>query len=75
MEGTVKWFDKAKGYGFIGRADGERKDVFVHYSAIQHKGYKELREGDLVSFDIVDGTKGPQASNVVLITAAPAQAG
>jgi CspA family cold shock protein len=63
FKGKVKWFNNAKGYGFIGREDGP--DVFVHYSAIQLDGYKTLKEGDDVEFDIVQGTKGPQADAVV----------
>ena len=62
MKGTVKWFNNAKGYGFIGRADGP--DVFVHYSAINTEGYKSLQEGDQVEFEIAEGQKGPQAANV-----------
>ena len=62
MKGTVKWFDNAKGYGFIGRTDGP--DVFVHFSAITSEGYKSLQEGDDVEFEIVEGKKGQQAANV-----------
>jgi CspA family cold shock protein len=62
-EGKVKWFNDSKGYGFIEQEDGA--DVFVHFSAIQGEGFKSLSEGDLVEFDITDGPKGPQASNVV----------
>ncbi|MBQ6775270.1 MAG: cold-shock protein [Synergistaceae bacterium] len=61
-QGTVKWFNESKGYGFITVDDG--KDVFVHYSAIQGEGFKTLNEGQKVSFDIVNGEKGPQAANV-----------
>ena len=62
LKGTVKWFNNAKGYGFIGRESGP--DVFVHYSAITGEGYKSLQEGDAVEFEIVQGQKGPQAANV-----------
>jgi|GEM_PF-109834 len=62
MKGTVKWFNNAKGYGFIGRADGP--DVFVHFSAVQGDGYKSLQEGDTVEFEISEGQKRPQAANV-----------
>ena len=63
FNGEVKWFNNAKGFGFLGRQDGA--DVFVHYSSIQLDGYKSLKEGDHVSFDIVEGTTGrPQADNV-----------
>jgi CspA family cold shock protein len=63
-EGTVKWFNNAKGYGFLGRSDGE-PDVFVHYSAIQQaEGYKSLKEGESVSFDVAVGAQGLQAENV-----------
>jgi CspA family cold shock protein len=62
LKGTVKWFNNAKGYGFIGREEGA--DVFVHYSAIASEGYKSLQEGDAVEFEITQGTKGPQAAEV-----------
>jgi CspA family cold shock protein len=62
IKGTVKWFNNAKGYGFLGRDDGP--DVFIHYSAITSEGYKSLQEGDKVEFEIVQGQKGPQAANV-----------
>jgi CspA family cold shock protein len=62
-EGTVKWFNASKGFGFIEQDNG--KDVFVHHSAIQGEGYKSLDEGQRVSFDIVEGPKGPAAENVV----------
>jgi CspA family cold shock protein len=63
-EGTVKWFNDAKGYGFIQQEDGG-PDVFVHHSAIQAQGFKTLKEGARVSFEVVDGPKGPAADNVV----------
>ena len=63
MKGIVKMFNKEKGYGFIEREDGD--DVFVHFSAIQDEGFKTLNEGQAVEFDIVEGARGPQASNVV----------
>lgn len=63
-EGTVKWFNSRKGYGFISTSDGQ--DVFVHYANIVGEGgYKTLNEGDAVTFDVVDGEKGPRAANVV----------
>ena len=65
LKGSVKWFNNAKGFGFIGREDGP--DVFVHYSALIAEGYKSLQEGDPVEFEIVDGQKGPQAANVVKV--------
>jgi len=61
-EGTVKWFNDSKGYGFIEQDNGP--DVFVHFSAIQSEGFKSLAEGDRVSFEITEGQKGPQAANV-----------
>lgn len=63
MRGKVKWFNAEKGYGFIESDQGG--DVFVHYSAIQSDGYRVLAEGEEVEFDIVEGERGPQASNVV----------
>lgn len=61
--GTVKWFNNAKGYGFLGR-DGAA-DVFVHFSSIQTEGYKSLKEGDPVEFNVIQGEKGPQADQVI----------
>jgi|TARA_B110000240_G_C13081043_1_gene275925 CspA family cold shock protein len=63
--GTVKWFNETKGFGFIEREDGP--DVFVHFSAIQGDGFKTLADGQKVEFDVTDGQKGPQAENVVPI--------
>ncbi|MSP13571.1 MAG: cold-shock protein [Chloroflexi bacterium] len=63
--GTVKWFNSAKGYGFISREGGP--DVFVHYSAITGAGYRNLNEGDKVEFTVENGPKGPQASNVIVL--------
>jgi CspA family cold shock protein len=64
-KGTVKWFNESKGFGFITQENGT--DVFAHYSAIKGEGYKTLSEGDLVSFDVVEGDKGLKASNIVRI--------
>ena len=61
--GSVKWFNESKGFGFISPSDGS-KDVFVHFSAIQGSGFKSLAEGQAVNFDVEDGPKGPQATNV-----------
>jgi CspA family cold shock protein len=63
VEGTVKWFNDAKGFGFIEQDGG--KDVFVHHTAIQSEGFKTLEEGERVTFEVVDGAKGPAAENVV----------
>ncbi len=60
--GVVKWFNNAKGYGFVGREGGP--DVFCHFSSIQLEGYKSLQEGEQVEFDVVQGDKGPQTANV-----------
>jgi CspA family cold shock protein len=64
--GTVKWFNDAKGFGFITPDDGS-KDCFVHFSAIQSSGFKKLEEGQKVEFEIVPGAKGPNAQNVIAI--------
>lgn len=63
-KGKVKWFSNVKGFGFLEK-EGGTQDIFVHYSSIQGDGYKKLEEGEEVTFDIVQGEKGPQASNVV----------
>tara|TARA_Y100000588_G_scaffold391996_1_gene502397 strand:+ start:1862 stop:2077 length:216 start_codon:yes stop_codon:yes gene_type:complete len=63
--GTVKWFDNAKGYGFVAREDQE--DVFVHYSGIRGEGYRTLEEGQQVEFSVVQGDKGPHAQDIVVI--------
>jgi CspA family cold shock protein len=65
-KGTVKWFDEAKGFGFIA-PEGGGKDVFVHFSAIQGDGYKTLADGQAVEFNVEDGPKGPQATQVTAI--------
>ena len=65
MKGKVKWFNPEKGYGFIETEEGN--DVFVHFSAIQGEGFKTMEEGQSVQFEIVQGEKGPQASNVVIL--------
>jgi cold shock protein len=64
--GTVKWFNNAKGYGFI-TPDGDSKDVFVHFSQIAGEGYKSLNEGQRVEFEVREGAKGPEATNVVAV--------
>lgn len=71
--GTVKWFNNNKGYGFISQDSGV--DVFVHYSAIQDKGYKTLREGEQVEFEVKMGPRGPQAENVVRLESQPSSTG
>ncbi len=63
QQGTVKWFNAKKGYGFL--SDAEGNDIFVHYSALQMDGFKELKDGESVEFEVVDGEKGPQAANVI----------
>ncbi|HSM23727.1 MAG TPA: cold-shock protein [Anaerolineaceae bacterium] len=65
IQGTVKWFNETKGFGFIARESGP--DVFVHYSSIQTSGFRKLVEGQLVEFDIEDGPKGPQATQVTVV--------
>ncbi|MCH3963640.1 MAG: cold-shock protein [Clostridium sp.] len=65
MSGTVKWFNGEKGYGFITGEDG--KDVFAHFSQINADGYKTLEEGQKVSYDVVQGQKGPQAENITIL--------
>ena len=64
--GTVKWFNNQKGYGFISDEDGN--DVFVHFSGLNMEGYKTLEEGATVEYDVTEGTKGPQATNVTVIS-------
>lgn len=63
QQGTVKWFNAKKGYGFI--TDEEGKQIFVHFSALKMDGFKELKDGEKVEFEVVDGEKGPQAANVI----------
>ena len=65
VKGTVKWFNERKGFGFLSREDGD--DVFVHYTAIQSSGFKNLQEGQNVEFEVQDGPKGPQATNVTVV--------
>ena len=71
LDGTVKWFDEKKGYGFISDSDG--RDIFVHYTNIGGEGFKTLAQGDEVTFEIVEGEKGPKAENVSRKSAAIAQ--
>jgi CspA family cold shock protein len=66
-KGTIKWFSDQKGYGFV-TPEGGKKDVFVHFSALQGEGFKTLAEGQLIQFDIVNGPKGEQAANVVKLS-------
>ncbi len=66
VRGTVKWFSAEKGYGFITQADGT--DLFVHYSGIESQGYRTLNEGDAVEFEVTEGRKGKQATNVVVVS-------
>jgi CspA family cold shock protein len=67
FRGSVRWFNNAKGYGFLGRDGGP--DVFVHYTAIQSDGYKSLKEGEQVDYDVIQGDKGPQAEQVIRVKA------
>ena len=73
IQGTVRWFSRVKGYGFI-QPDGQEKDVFVHFSAIVGEGYRNLNEGQRVEFTVEESSKGPQAVPVVGLAAQPAQA-
>ncbi|HET6429965.1 MAG TPA: cold shock domain-containing protein [Phycisphaerae bacterium] len=65
-KGTVKWFSNAKGFGFI-QIEGVERDIFVHYSSIQTEGYRTLKQGEPVEFELVDGEKGPKAENVTRV--------
>lgn len=65
VQGKVKWFNNAKGYGFIGQEGAS--DIFVHYSAIQEDGFRTLKEDDLVEFEVIEGEKGPQAAEVTRV--------
>ncbi len=65
--GSVKWFNDSKGYGFIVSESLPDRDIFVHYTAVQSDGFKTLAEGQKVSFDLIDGAKGPQATNVAKV--------
>lgn len=67
FKGTVRWFNNAKGFGFLGTEEGP--DIFVHYSAIQTEGFKALKEGQQVEFDVIQGSQGPQADQVRRISA------
>ena len=64
-QGTVKWFNNQKGFGFI--SDEQGNDIFVHYTGLNMEGYKTLTDGDTVAFDVVEGQKGPQATNVTIV--------
>lgn len=68
IKGTVKWFNASKGYGFV-NAEGDARDIFVHYSSIEMEGYKSLKEGEGVEFELVEGPKGPQAHKVARLNA------
>ena len=69
-QGTVRWFNNKKGYGFV-QKKSDAKDIFVHFSAIEMEGYRTLKTGDQVEFEITDGEKGPQASKVVIVGSSP----
>jgi CspA family cold shock protein len=69
-KGLVRWFNNKKGYGFL-QKESDGKDIFVHYSAITMEGYKTLKTNDKVTFDVVDGEKGPQAANCVVVGSSP----